>query len=47
MPTSPRRFAPVIPTPVTVSLAWESASQRGTAALTGRRDAVPYNHNHQ
>ncbi len=22
-------------------------SQRGTAALTGRRDAVPYNHNHQ
>ena len=33
--------------PVTVSLAWESVSQRGTAALTGRRDAVPYNHNHQ
>ena len=33
--------------PVTVSLAWESVSQRGTAALTGRRDAVPYNLNHQ
>ena len=29
------------------TLAWESVSQRGTAALTGRRDAVPYNHNHQ
>ncbi len=28
--------------PVTVSLAWESVSQRGAAALTGRRDAVPY-----
>ena len=24
------------------SLAWESVSQRGAAALTGRRDAVPY-----
>ena len=29
------------------TLAWESVSQRGAAALTGRRDAVPYNHTHQ
>ena len=35
-PSVPRHSAPVR------TLAWESVSQRGAAALMGRRDAVPY-----